>query len=99
MEGNIISIIPVKFHANGNCDLDQVVEETLNDIKLEMKAFDETASILNKLTSDGPFNKQTMQFVSYCRRSVTGTLTFTMRSDRYRVNEYIREDGSMHIVL
>ncbi|KAH6983187.1 isoprenoid synthase domain-containing protein [Ilyonectria sp. MPI-CAGE-AT-0026] len=99
VEGNIISIIPVKFHANGNSGLDQVVEEALNDIRLEMKAFDETASSLNKLTSDGPFNKQTMQFVSYCRRSVTGTLTFTMRSDRYRVNEYIREDGSMHIVL
>ncbi|KAH7141325.1 isoprenoid synthase domain-containing protein [Dactylonectria estremocensis] len=98
-EGNIISLIPVNFHANGNSDLNRVVEETLKDLEVQMDAFDKTADKLDELTADGPFNKHTMQFVRYCRRSVTGTLTFTMLSDRYRVKEYLREDGTMHIVL
>lgn len=98
-EGNIISLIPVNFHASGNSDLEKVVEETLEDLKVQMDAFDRTAAKLDELTKNGPHNEHTMQFVRYCRRSITGTLTFTMLSDRYRVKEYLREDGTMHIVL
>jgi hypothetical protein len=93
----IDSLIPIMFYETG--DIQTAVERVIIFINDEIKRMDDTAAaLLSKYsTADAAMQEQVRLFIDGCKHHATGTVVWSLYTDRYGVRN--ADDGSGDIVM
>ncbi|KAJ4380715.1 hypothetical protein N0V86_004076 [Didymella sp. IMI 355093] len=93
----IDSLIPIMFYETG--DIQTAVERVISFIKDEIKRMDETAAaLLSKYSNaEAAVQEQVRLFIDGCKHHATGTVVWSLYTDRYGVRN--ADDGSGDIVM
>lgn len=72
--------------------------ELVEAVRAAIKGFDRAAAALDALTAaDAAVHRDTKTFVTWCRHFITGTLKWSLESERYGMQQCMNENGSLDI--
>ncbi|KAJ5743504.1 isoprenoid synthase domain-containing protein [Penicillium manginii] len=96
--GSIQNLVPVMWNETKN--MGHVVVDIISILKESVKKFERAFKMLEGQTSlDSKLDNDMKAFVDNCRTWVTGLLEWTLTSERYKMYQYLHQDGSVVVPL
>jgi hypothetical protein len=85
---------------NETKNMGHVVVDIISILKESVKKFERAFKMLEGQTSlDSKLDNDMKAFVDNCRTWVTGLLEWTLTSERYKMYQYLHQDGSVVVPL